>query len=133
MPLKCFRISKIPLFQVEYFPSSQFADDTNGPLAIEAGPSVATAKLVKVKPDTPVATMRKVVRRLVESVTGQITGSYFSEKSLDQFLHEHCFYLDFSDDWDLTRVKTAYGTRSHPLWREVIKAVEDDKIRVVRY
>ncbi|KAK9241261.1 hypothetical protein V1525DRAFT_392603 [Lipomyces kononenkoae] len=112
---------------------SFFDNDTNGPLAIDAGPSTATSKAVKVKPDTPVATMRKVVRRLVENVTGQITGKNFSEKSIDQFLHEHGFYLDFSDDWDLARVKKAYETRSHPLCREVIKAVEDGKIRVVRY
>ncbi|KAK9240003.1 hypothetical protein V1525DRAFT_386011 [Lipomyces kononenkoae] len=112
---------------------SFFADAANGPLGIETGPSAATTTAVKVKPDTPVTTMRKVVRRLVEKVTDQITGRDFSEKTMDQFLHEHGFYLEFSDDWDFTRVKRAYETRSNPLCREVIKAVQDGKIRVVRY
>ncbi|KAK9368990.1 hypothetical protein V1509DRAFT_609380 [Lipomyces kononenkoae] len=108
---------------------SFFADETNGPLAIGAGPSAAISEALKVKPETPDATMRKVVRRLVESVTGQMTDRTFSEKSIDQFLHEHGFYLDFADDWDLTRVKREYETRSRRLCREVIKAVEDGKIK----
>ncbi|KAK9242305.1 hypothetical protein V1506DRAFT_563009 [Lipomyces tetrasporus] len=113
---------------------SFFAGDVNGPVKIKPGSSAATSDEHKVKPDTPDATMRKVVRRLVENVTGQTTDKIFSEKTIEEFLHQHGFRLLFSADWDLTRVKRAYETRSHPLLcREVIKAVEDGKIRVVRF
>ncbi|KAK9365885.1 hypothetical protein V1509DRAFT_631752 [Lipomyces kononenkoae] len=82
--------------------------------------------------DRPDAVMRKMVRRLVEVVTGQVTDRTFSEKTIEQFLFEHGFSLEFGPDWDFTRLQTAYKTRSQPLCREIIKAVEDGNIRVVR-
>ncbi|KAJ8098972.1 hypothetical protein POJ06DRAFT_258454 [Lipomyces tetrasporus] len=106
---------------------SFFPGDENGPLPTRPGPSAGS----EVR-GTPDAVMRKVVRRLVEDVTGQLTGRTFSEKTIEQFLFEHGFSLEFGADWDFTRLQRAYETRSHPSCREIINAVEDGNIRVVR-
>ncbi|KAK9341947.1 hypothetical protein V1522DRAFT_395694 [Lipomyces starkeyi] len=109
--------------------ASFFSDDVNGPIY----PAPSPASLPVHIRDTPVAVMRKVIRRLVENVTSQPTGRTFSEKTIEEFLVERGFGLEFASDWDLTRLKSAYETRSHPLCREVVKAVEDGDIRIVRF
>ncbi|KAK9319851.1 hypothetical protein V1517DRAFT_331218 [Lipomyces orientalis] len=99
--------------------------DENGPLPTRPGPSAGS----EVR-GTPDAVMRKVVRR--EDVTGQLTGRTFLEKTIEQFLFEHGFSLEFGAEWDFKRLQRAYETRSHPSCREIINAVEDGNIRVVR-
>ncbi|KAK9323798.1 hypothetical protein V1517DRAFT_319395 [Lipomyces orientalis] len=106
---------------------SLFLGDENGPLPTRPGPSAGS----EVR-GTPDAVMRKVVRRLVEDVTGQLTGRTFSEKTIEQFLFEHGFSLEFGAEWDFKRLQRAYETHSHPSCREIINAVEDGNIRVVR-